>query len=71
MEAMTIEFSLWLLGIALTMIGIGYALYYQGVVWTKPKQQEIVGKRSLRLGRVWLVMGLVYGILAVVLFLLS
>ena len=67
MEAMTIEFSLWLLGIALTMIGIGYALYYQGSVWAKPKQQESIGECAKKVGRVWIVLGIVYGIGAIVL----
>ena len=71
MEATTIEFSLWLLGMATAVIGIGYALYFQGAIWAKPEQQKSIGERALKRGRCLLFFGIVYGIVAIVLTVLS
>ena len=65
------EIAFWLIGIVIAMAGAGFSLYQQGRTLEAPKQREIIAKRCKRMGICWIVMALLFAIMAVVFVVLS
>ncbi len=59
-------FVLWLLGIAVAMVGVGLTLFFQGQALTQPKRSEAVGRKAIKTGWIWITLGIVYGIIAII-----
>jgi hypothetical protein len=52
-----LQTSYWILGIGLTMTGVGLTLLYQGEALKRSRQNQDIGKRSYGAGLAWTVLG--------------
>lgn len=52
-----LQTAYWALAVGLALAGVGYSLYYQAQVWINPDKKAEIGKRAIRFGMAWIIMG--------------